>query len=112
MSKYVDIQKRDKITVGKKYKVKNLRTGATRNGTPYWAFDFYFYEKELKQMNIYKRVTMMSREKSWVKEGDWVELLAVNEYIVVRKYNNVGGITLYETLVCNFKKTKYEEGEN
>lgn len=111
MREYTSIRTRDKICAGKKYKIKKIRTGNSASGLPYWAFDFYFYEKELGNINIYKRVTLMSREKCWAKDGDWVELEEILEYIVIRERNKSGGIIMLETLICKFKDANYKKGE-
>lgn len=100
----------DKVCEGKRYKVKNLRKGVTKLGVPYWSFSFNFFYDNGFSVIPYKHINLLSRgEKCVVEEGDWVELEEIVEFFSNRTITSRGGVIVFDTLVCKFKKINEED---
>lgn len=104
-----EFKTRHKIMVGSRVKVRGeIKTGVDQNGVPYWKFPVALTEIRGGESVVYDWVWLKCIGKCEFEVGQWLEVTSINGYAAGTRKNTVGGISIFRTLECNFKKVEKE----
>ena len=88
---------------------KNIRSGVTKTGLPFWKFPVAMTEEINGQLEPYSYVWLRSTGMCPYAQGDLVVVKRIKAFTAPITRNHAGGKTIFTTLEVEFEKREKEK---